>query len=194
VTGQSTVTDALTNGGPIAFQWAGAFTTVTTINYVGNGGTINFNTALAGDGSSTDQLIINGGTATGTTGVLVTNQGGPGAAVPGHSSGGGWSAEEQTYYLRSHLDDDTPIFRGEGSLLGACQHRTAAEPHRARHVPRPQRRPAPCRQPGAGGVAEAALTRLHNAEQVALGVGHHGIAVRLAFDRRTEPDQPRPLG
>ena len=48
--------------------------------------------------------------------------------------------------------------------------------------------------PGAGGVAEAALTRLHNAEQVALGVGHHGVAVRLAVDRRTEPDQPRPLG
>ena len=53
-------------------------TVLTTNGYTGNGGTIATNTFLGGDGSPSDKLAINGGTATGTTGLLIHNAGGPG--------------------------------------------------------------------------------------------------------------------
>jgi outer membrane autotransporter protein len=84
VTGDSTVTGAVTNGGLVAFTSGGPFKMLTTANYIGNGGTLGLNTALGGDGSPTDQLIINGGTATGTTGIVVTNAGGAGALTTGN--------------------------------------------------------------------------------------------------------------
>ncbi|HVX56898.1 MAG TPA: autotransporter outer membrane beta-barrel domain-containing protein, partial [Candidatus Saccharimonadales bacterium] len=48
-------------------------------NYVGNGGILGLNTFLGTDGSPSDKLVVNGGTATGSTGIFVTNVGGPGA-------------------------------------------------------------------------------------------------------------------
>ena len=54
-------------------------TVLTTTSYVGAGGTIAMNTFLAGDGSPSDKLVINGGTATGMTGLMIHNSGGPGA-------------------------------------------------------------------------------------------------------------------
>ena len=53
-------------------------TVLTTSSYTGNGGTIAMNTFLGADGSPSDRLVINGGTATGTTGLLIHNAGGPG--------------------------------------------------------------------------------------------------------------------
>ncbi|EPZ6932576.1 autotransporter outer membrane beta-barrel domain-containing protein, partial [Escherichia coli] len=47
-------------------------------NYNGNDSILNLRTSLGDDSSGTDKLIING-TATGTTNLLVTNMGGPGA-------------------------------------------------------------------------------------------------------------------
>ncbi len=73
-----TVTNAgtidLTNGGS-----AGANSLTVVGNYVGNGGRLLLNTYLGSDGSASDRLVISGGTATGTTGIVVTNIGGPGA-------------------------------------------------------------------------------------------------------------------
>ena len=132
VTENSTVTDTLTNGGTIAFQWGGAFHTLNTANYVGNGGTLRMNTQLGSDTSPTDQLVITG-TSTGMTGVIVTNVNkGPGAMTTGAGipliitqggdgtfSGGGKAGlfqyvlfqgpgsapgDANTWYLRSHAD------------------------------------------------------------------------------------------
>ena len=47
------------------------------------GSTLALNTFLAGDDSPSDRLVINGGTATGNTGIVVTNAGGPGAVTAG---------------------------------------------------------------------------------------------------------------
>lgn len=81
VTGNSTVTRQVSNAGTVAFTApaAGAFKTLTTQNYAGNGGVLGVNTFLGTDGSASDKLIINGGTASGTSGIRVTNAGGPGA-------------------------------------------------------------------------------------------------------------------
>jgi outer membrane autotransporter protein len=54
-------------------------TVLTTTSYVGQGGAIAMNTFLGGDGSPSDKLVINGGAATGSTALLFTNVGGPGA-------------------------------------------------------------------------------------------------------------------
>ena len=59
-------------------------TVLTTTSYTGAGGTIAMNTFLAGDGSPSDKLVINGGTATGTTGLMIHNSGGPGAETFGN--------------------------------------------------------------------------------------------------------------
>jgi outer membrane autotransporter protein len=56
-----------------------SYKTLTVNNYTGMGGRIVLNTFLGTDGSPSDRLIINGGTATGTTGLLIHNTGGPGA-------------------------------------------------------------------------------------------------------------------
>ena len=54
-------------------------TVLTTTNYTGTGRTLALNTFLGTDGSPSDRLIINAnGTATGNTGIVVTNAGGPG--------------------------------------------------------------------------------------------------------------------
>jgi autotransporter family porin len=53
--------------------------TLTMNNLVGQGGTISLYTVLGDDHSKTDQLILNGGSASGTTSLLVHNQGGTGA-------------------------------------------------------------------------------------------------------------------
>ncbi|MET8524061.1 autotransporter outer membrane beta-barrel domain-containing protein, partial [Nocardioides sp. NPDC004968] len=60
-------------------------TVLTTPNYLGNGGTIAINTVLGGDNSPSDRLVINGGgTASGTSGLQVTNVGGPGDLTLGN--------------------------------------------------------------------------------------------------------------
>jgi outer membrane autotransporter protein len=70
----------VTNAGLVIMGTGAAPGTVlTTTSYVGAGGTIAMNTFLAGDGSPSDKLVINGGTATGVTGLMIHNSGGPGA-------------------------------------------------------------------------------------------------------------------
>ena len=59
-------------------------TVLTTTDYAGNGGTIALNTFLGGDNSPSDRLVINGGTASGTSGLLITNAGGPGDLTLGN--------------------------------------------------------------------------------------------------------------
>lgn len=80
VTGNSTVSNTVTNGGLISFTSPeqGGFKTLETGSYVGNSGTLNINTVLGDDSSSTDKLIVDG-SATGKTYVKVTNAGGTGA-------------------------------------------------------------------------------------------------------------------
>ncbi|MDM0031767.1 autotransporter outer membrane beta-barrel domain-containing protein [Variovorax sp. J22P271] len=83
VTGNSVLTQTLSNAGLVAFTppSAGAFKTLSVANYVGQGGTLGLNTVLGGDGSPSDRLVINGGTATGLTGLRITNAGGVGAVT-----------------------------------------------------------------------------------------------------------------
>ncbi len=59
-------------------------TLLTTTSYVGQGGTLGLNTFLGTDGSLSDRLVINSGTATGSTGMIITNVGGPGALTTGN--------------------------------------------------------------------------------------------------------------
>ena len=76
-----TVFNTVTNAGTVAPGFdlpASVFGTLTVHNYVGAGGTLALRTFLGGDGSPSDLLTINGGTATGNTGILVSNVGGPG--------------------------------------------------------------------------------------------------------------------
>ncbi len=83
VTGNSAVTQQVSNAGTVAFTvpTAGAFKTLTTRNYVGSGGVLGVNTFLGTDGSASDKLIVNGGTASGTSGIRVANAGGAGAVT-----------------------------------------------------------------------------------------------------------------
>jgi len=74
----------LTNAGLAQLNAPGAAPgTLLTVNgnYIGQGGTIALNTFLGGDASASDRLVINGGHASGDTGLLITNVGGPGAAT-----------------------------------------------------------------------------------------------------------------
>ena len=48
-------------------------------NYVGQGGRLLLQSVLAGDGAASDRLVVSAGSATGTTALIVTNAGGPGA-------------------------------------------------------------------------------------------------------------------
>lgn len=80
VTGDSNATGTVTNAGLIQFlARPGAYSTLTVGNYAGNNGSIGFNTYLGADDSPTNLLVINGGQASGTTSVLISNTGGPGA-------------------------------------------------------------------------------------------------------------------
>ncbi|WP_448956563.1 autotransporter outer membrane beta-barrel domain-containing protein [Labrys neptuniae] len=83
----STATSTTTNTGLIVFTPPvnGAYKTLTTSNFVGGtGGTIGtvvLNTYLGDDSSPSDQIVVDGGTATGSTGLTIVNNGGPGAAT-----------------------------------------------------------------------------------------------------------------
>lgn len=80
VTGDSNATATVTNAGLIQFlARTGAYSTLTAGSYAGNNGRIGFNTYLGADNSPTNLLVVNGGQASGTTSVLVSNTGGPGA-------------------------------------------------------------------------------------------------------------------
>jgi outer membrane autotransporter protein len=70
----------LTNAGTIQLAGNAIGNTLTvTGGYIGNNGSLVINTALGDDSSSTDRLILNGGAATGTTSLVVLNNGGVGA-------------------------------------------------------------------------------------------------------------------
>ncbi|MGN6535709.1 MAG: autotransporter outer membrane beta-barrel domain-containing protein, partial [Mesorhizobium sp.] len=81
VTGDSNATGTITNAGLIQFlARPGAYSMLTTGNYVGSTGSrIGFNTYLGADTSPSNLLVIDGGHANGTSSVLVNNTGGPGA-------------------------------------------------------------------------------------------------------------------
>ncbi|EMS95611.1 outer membrane autotransporter [Agrobacterium tumefaciens str. Cherry 2E-2-2] len=81
MTDSSTVSDTVTNAGRIAFAAsdAGAFKTLTTMNYVGDNGTVVLNATLGADASPSDRIVIDGGAAIGRTGLVVNNVAGTGA-------------------------------------------------------------------------------------------------------------------
>lgn len=84
VTGDSTVSQRLSNAGVVGFvaPAAGTFTgrTLTVNNYTGVAGSvIGLHTYLGDDNSPSDKLVINGGTTTGRSALRITNAGGPGA-------------------------------------------------------------------------------------------------------------------
>ncbi|WP_413510525.1 autotransporter outer membrane beta-barrel domain-containing protein [Serratia liquefaciens] len=80
VTGNSTVSQSVSNAGTLAFSppTGGQFKTLTTQNYTGNNGTLIFNTLLGDDKSQTDRLVITGDSA-GNSNVQVNKAGGGGA-------------------------------------------------------------------------------------------------------------------
>ncbi|WP_157019364.1 autotransporter family protein [Mesorhizobium xinjiangense] len=74
---------SLTNAGLVRTGGQADTSLTVTGPYVGQGGTLNLNTFLAGDGSPSDRLVVDG-TATGSTGVIITNIGGPGELTTGN--------------------------------------------------------------------------------------------------------------
>lgn len=79
--GAFTINGALTNAGLVQIGGAGAGNRLNVTSYAGQNGTLALNTYLAGDGAHSDRLVINGGTASGSTGLRITNVGGPGQAT-----------------------------------------------------------------------------------------------------------------
>jgi autotransporter family porin len=81
MTGNSNVTGLTNSASQIQFAApvAGAFKTLTAVNYTGASGVIGLNTYLGGDGSPSDRLMLNGGAATGLSSLRITNAGGSGA-------------------------------------------------------------------------------------------------------------------
>ena len=83
----SSATSTTSNTGLIVFTppAGGAYKTLTTSNFVGGTGgavgTVVLNTYLGDDSSPSDQIVIDGGSATGSTGLTIVNNGGPGAAT-----------------------------------------------------------------------------------------------------------------
>ncbi|MGR6452719.1 autotransporter outer membrane beta-barrel domain-containing protein [Pseudomonas plecoglossicida] len=63
---------------------AGGFKTLTVNSYHGSNGTIGLNTYLYTDGSASDKVVIDGGSASGSSNLLITNAGGPGAITQGN--------------------------------------------------------------------------------------------------------------
>ena len=59
-------------------------TVLATSIFTGTGGTLALSTFLAGDNSPSDQVVINEGRAIGTSGLLITNAGGPGDLTLGN--------------------------------------------------------------------------------------------------------------
>ncbi|MFC5609391.1 autotransporter outer membrane beta-barrel domain-containing protein [Variovorax soli] len=86
MTGNSSVTalDNIRSHIQFSAPAGGGYKTLTANNYRGEGGTIGLNTYLGADNSPTDRLVINGGAATGSTGLQLTNTGGPGALTTGN--------------------------------------------------------------------------------------------------------------
>jgi outer membrane autotransporter protein len=85
MTGNSNATNIANNDSEIIYTpptgdptQLSSYKTLTTNNYTGAGGTIALNTYLGNDSSPSDRLVINGGTVTGSTGLKITNSGGPG--------------------------------------------------------------------------------------------------------------------
>jgi outer membrane autotransporter protein len=85
MTGNSNATNVTNNDSEIIYTaptgdptQLSNYKTLTANNYTGTGGTIALNTYLANDSAPSDRLVINGGTATGSTGLKITNSGGPG--------------------------------------------------------------------------------------------------------------------
>ncbi|MBR0669329.1 autotransporter outer membrane beta-barrel domain-containing protein [Roseomonas hellenica] len=138
----------LTNAGLVSLGGAPGTRLTVAGNYVGQGGILALNTVLGGDSSASDRLVIQGGSATGSTGLRVTNIGGPGALttegiqVVQVASGGttaagafrldtraaagafeyqlfrGGNASADDWYLRSFLTD-TPVSPGTPALPGS---------------------------------------------------------------------------
>ena len=113
---------SLTNAGLVNMGTGVAPGTVlVTTSYVGQGGVIAMNTFLGADNSPSDRLVINGGTATGTTALVFTNVGGPGAlttangieviqAINGATTAGGAFTEGGGELRAGAFDYD--LFRG----------------------------------------------------------------------------------
>ncbi|HVX75987.1 MAG TPA: autotransporter outer membrane beta-barrel domain-containing protein [Bradyrhizobium sp.] len=85
MTGNSNATNVTNNDSEIIYTpptgdptQLSSYKTLTANNYTGMGGTIALNTYLANDSAPSDRLVINGGTASGSTGLKITNSGGPG--------------------------------------------------------------------------------------------------------------------
>ncbi|UVK42947.1 autotransporter domain-containing protein [Mesorhizobium sp. AR07] len=77
--GNFTINGNFTNAGVAQVGGAAVGNTLTVNgNYIGQSGAVSLNTFLGTDGSPSDKFIINGGTASGTTGLGITNIGGPG--------------------------------------------------------------------------------------------------------------------
>ncbi|MEN3929441.1 autotransporter outer membrane beta-barrel domain-containing protein [Microvirga sp. W0021] len=71
---------SVANAGSIILAGYAAGNTLTVNgDYVGMNGRLYLNTLFGGDDSATDRLVLNGGQATGTTSLVITNQGGAGA-------------------------------------------------------------------------------------------------------------------
>ena len=87
--GGAMINGDLTNAGTLAPNYGlsapGAQLTING-NYIGAGGQLAIKAQLGDDSSPTDQLVINGAghTASGVTGIVVTNVGGPGAQTTGN--------------------------------------------------------------------------------------------------------------
>lgn len=82
MTGNSTLSSLNVAGGQVLYSApaGGVYKTLTATNVTGgNGGVIGLNTYLGADSSPSDLLIVDGGAATGSTGLRITNNGGPGA-------------------------------------------------------------------------------------------------------------------
>jgi outer membrane autotransporter protein len=80
-----TLNNGLESAGTVQLGIPGVTAAGTTLtvagHYVGMNGTLRLNTFLGGDGSASDRLVVNGGAASGSTSLLITNVGGPGAAT-----------------------------------------------------------------------------------------------------------------
>lgn len=84
--GTGTVFGDVINAGGTVAPGASIGTLTVVGNYLGFGGTLAIETVLGNDTSATDRLVIKGAghSASGVTGIIVTNLGGPGALTTGN--------------------------------------------------------------------------------------------------------------
>lgn len=90
VTGNSNLSSLVNDASTVSFSAPtghptvlAGYKTLTVEDYAGVNGIIGLNTFLGTDGSPSDLLVVDGGAATGTTGLKITNSGGPGEATTG---------------------------------------------------------------------------------------------------------------